>query len=327
MKVLVPYTDELVKTVRDILGSEAEVVQSTREITSMIEHGGDATVIASGRVPAEYIRANQNLRLIQTFGAGVNGVDREAVLERKNIIVCNTHVNAPEVGEYTVALLLAAAKNLVMNDRTMRRGDWILSWGGPIHNIELRNSICLIIGLGNVGVEIAKHLRAFDTTIHAVTKTGLSKHSELVDKMICIDDIMDAVQAADFVILSLPLTEESKGLVDEKFLSKMKPNAILVNVSRGAIVEEDALFRALKEGKIRGAALDVWWRYPSSNQRDDFFPSEFPIHELDNVILSPHRAAYSKHVEELQIQSSVKNILRFIHGEPLDSVVDMVRGY
>jgi phosphoglycerate dehydrogenase-like enzyme len=327
MKILVPYHDDLVDTIRAGLGSECTVIQSTRDTDSMIKNGGVADIVASGRVPKEYIDSNKNLRLIQTFGAGVNGINREAVLERGDITVCNTHVNAAEVAEYTIALLLATAKNLAMNDRNMRKGDWTLSWGGPIHNVELRNKTCLIIGLGNVGSEIAKRLRPFDMFIHAVTKSGASKHSELVDRMICIKDIHDAVKGADFVILSLPLTEESEGLVDEQFLSRMKSSSILVNISRGKIVDESALYTALSEGQIRGAAIDVWWRYPSSDEKTSFYPSDLPFHELDNLVLSPHRAAYSENIESQQIQFAIANILRFVRNEPLENIVDMKRGY
>ena len=327
MKVLVPYSDELVKTMQDGLGSECVVVQSTRDIDSMIQNGGDAAVIASTRVPGEYIRANKNLRLIQTFGAGVNGIDRDAVLERNDVMVSNMHVNASEVAEYAIALLFTAAKNLVLNDKLMRKGDWSLGWGGPIYNIELRSRTCLIVGLGNVGTEIARRLRSFGMTLYGVTRSGSSNHSDLVDKMICVEDILDTVQDADFVILSLPLTGSSIGLVDEQFLKKMKPSSILVNISRGTIVDEDALFHALKENWIRGAAIDVWWRYPSSEERDSFYPSSLPFHELDNLVMSPHRAAYSESIETQQIQSVIKNILRFVHGEPLENIVDMELGY
>jgi phosphoglycerate dehydrogenase-like enzyme len=328
MKVLVPYDEELVTTVQSILGAETTVVRSSRDAASMLEQGGDAEVVASGRVPGDYIRGNTRLRLIQTLGAGVNGIDSEAVLERGDITVCNSHLNAPEVAEYAISLLLSAAKNIAMNDREMRKGDWTLSWGGPIFNIELRGSTCLLVGLGNVGVQIAKRLRCFDMRVIAVTRSGRSNQSNLVDKITCLEDMDEVIPEADFVILALPLTEDSVGMVDDDFLSLMKPSSILINISRGPIVQADALFDALKNQRIRGAALDVWWQYPSIEQRNNFYPSDkLPFHELDNLILSPHRAAYSENVMKGQIESSVQNILRFIRGEPLENIVDMKRGY
>ena len=327
MKVLVPYTDELANSIQEIIGSETTVVRSSRDIDSMVEHGGDATVIASGRVPGEYIRSAPKLRLIQTFGVGVNSIDRDAVLERGNITVCSTHLNAPEVAEYAISLLFAAAKNLAMNDREMRRGDWSLRWGGPIHNIELRNKTCLLVGLGAIGLEIAKRLRVFGIQIHAVTRTGIIREEGIVNQIAPLDKIHKSIPEADFVILALPLTDESMGLVDEKFLSQMKSSSILVNISRGAIVDEGALFSALKNNQIRAAALDVWWRYPSRGSDRAFYPSEeFPFHELDNVTLSPHRAAYSVNIERNQVSFVGENILRFIRGETPLSIVDMKAG-
>jgi phosphoglycerate dehydrogenase-like enzyme len=327
MKVLVPYDEELAATVQSVLGESATVVRSSRDVESMFEHGGDAEVIASGRVPGEYIRGNSDLQLIQTFGAGVNGIDREAVLERNDLIVCNSHLNAPEVAEYAIALLFAAAKNLGMNDKRMRAGDWSLGWGGPIFNVEVRGSTCLLIGLGHVGIEIAKRLRGLGLYLIAMTRSGESPQSDLVDRIVSQDDMSKVIPEADFVILSLPLTKDSLGMVNGAFLSLMKSSSILINISRGPIVDEAALFDALQKKQIRGAALDVWWRYPPPDQRDDFFPSDLPFHELDNLLLSPHRAAYSENVMKGQIKSSAQNILRFINGQPLEGVVDMKRGY
>ncbi|MGY5874323.1 MAG: 2-hydroxyacid dehydrogenase [Candidatus Thorarchaeota archaeon] len=328
MKVLVPYTDEYANSIREIIGSDATVVRSSRDIDSMIEHGGDATVIASGRVPGEYIHSAPNLRLIQTFGVGINSIDRDAVLERGDITVCNSHLNASEVAEYTISLLFAAAKNLAMNDREMRRGDWSLRYGGPIYNVELRNKTCLLVGLGAIGLEIAKRLRVFGIQVHAVTRTGVIREEGIANQISPIDQIHKSIPEADFVILALPLTDESMGLVDEKFLNQMKSSSILVNISRGAIVDEAALFSALKNNQIRAAALDVWWRYPSRDSEGAIYPSEeFPFHELDNMTLSPHRASYSENIERGLVSFAGENILRFIRGAIPLNMVDMKNGY
>jgi lactate dehydrogenase-like 2-hydroxyacid dehydrogenase len=150
----------------------------------------------------------------------------------------------------------------------------------------------------------------------------------LVDKISSIKHIERAVRGADFVILALPLTNYSKGLVDERFLSWMKPSSILINISRGPIVDEAALYAALAEGRIGGAALDVWWKYPHKRKGTINPPSnDFAFHELDNVVLSPHRAAYSEGIMNEQIRFVGENILRFIRGEKPWNVVDMNLGY
>ena len=132
MKVLVPYPDELVKIFKTIIGDQAEVVQSERSVESMLESGGDAEIIASVIVPGGYIQKASNLRMIQTFGAGIDRVDLDAVRNRGDIIVCNNHVNSAEVAEFAISLLLAVAKNLIPSDRELRTGNWVHRWGGPV---------------------------------------------------------------------------------------------------------------------------------------------------------------------------------------------------
>ncbi|MCF2135688.1 MAG: 2-hydroxyacid dehydrogenase [Candidatus Thorarchaeota archaeon] len=325
-KVLVPYKSDVVDAIQEILGDEAIAVQTDRDVESLLKHP-DAVAILSGSVPREYILKAHGLRMIQTFGAGVDKIDRDAVLQRGDIIVCNAHLNAEEVAEYTITLLFALAKNIVVNDRTFRTGDWTYRYGGPRPNIEIRGKKCLIIGLGNIGMQVARRLQAFDVKIIAATRSGTTKFPGIASDVVKFIEIEPLVREADFIILTLPLTNESRGLVSAEFLSWMKPTALLVNVSRGEIVNEEALFTALKEKQIAGAALDVWWIYPQSRDDNRCWPSRFPFHELNNVIISPHRAAYSESIVNDQIVFVAKNVLRFIHGETPENIVDLRRGY
>jgi phosphoglycerate dehydrogenase-like enzyme len=266
--------------------------------------------------------------MIQAFGAGIDKVDLAAVRERGDIFVCNSHINAAEVAEYAVMLLLALTKNIIVNDRELRKGNWEYGWGGPSPNIEIRRKRALIIGLGNVGSELAKRLRCFDLHVTAVTRSGQSPHSHLVDRLNDPTSLPQSVPLSDFVFLTLPLTRETHGLVDDEFVSWMKESSILVNISRAAIVVGEALFRALEEKRIRGAALDVWWDYPREWGGSGVPPSEhFPFHELDNIVVSPHRAAYSEHIMRDQIRFVGKNLLRFTRGEKPLNIIDIDLGY
>ena len=327
MKVLVPYPDELVKIFKTIIGDQAEVVQSERFVESMLESGGDAEVIASVIVPGGYIRKASNLRMIQTFGAGIDRVDLDAVRDRGDVIVCNNHANSAEVAESTISLLLAVAKNLIPSDRELRAGNWVHRWGGPVPNLEIRGKNVLIIGLGHIGADIAKRLKSFDVRITAATRSGSSSNDNLVDQIVRIDETEPHVKGADFVILSLPLTNESEGLVNRDFLSWMKPTSILVNISRAQIIDEQALYDALKEKRIHGAGIDVWWRYPKEWRGTAIPPADVPFHELDNIVISPHRAAYSEPVQRELFLFAANNILRFIRGEPPLNIIDIERGY
>jgi phosphoglycerate dehydrogenase-like enzyme len=327
MKVLVPYSDELVKIMKDIIGDEAEVIQSERTVESMLEKGGDAEVLLSGRVSGEFIQKATKLRMIQSFGAGIDKIDMDAVRERDDLIVCNSHVNSAEVAEYAISLLFAVTKHLIPSDRELRTGNWIHRWGGPVHNLAIRGKKVLIIGLGHIGADIARRLKSFDVIINAATHSGTSRNADLVDKVFNIKEKKSEVEDSDFIILALPLTDESKSLVDREFLSWMKRTSVLVNISRGQIVDEMALYEALKERRIHGAGIDVWWRYPSKWRGTAVPPADVPFHELDNIVISPHRAAYSENSRSELNRFAGENILRFIRGETPLSIVDNERGY
>ncbi|MHA2022266.1 MAG: NAD(P)-dependent oxidoreductase, partial [Candidatus Thorarchaeota archaeon] len=175
MKVLVATSHEYAKIIQDILEKTAEVIISDAEMESILERGRDVDIIASNRVPSELIESSPMLKMIQTFAAGVENLDFSAIQKKEDLIVCNSHINAAEVAEYAITLLFAVAKNTIPNDREIRKGDWKFAFGGPSPNIEIRNKTCLILGLGNIGSEIAKRLKGFDVTIHAATQSGTSK--------------------------------------------------------------------------------------------------------------------------------------------------------
>lgn len=327
MKVLVASNHEYSKLVQDILGDTAEVIISSASPDSILEMGRDVDIVASNRVPTELIESSSQLKMIQTFSAGVENIDFLAIQKRSNLIVCNSHINAAEVAEFAITLLFAVAKNIIPNDRELRKGDWKFAFGGPSPNIEIRNKTCLLLGLGNIGSEIAKRLKGFDVRIIAATRSGTSKYSNLVEQLVKIDDVHPLIKDADFVILSLPHTPESEGLVNKDFISRMKSSSILVNISRGPIIEEKALFDALNEKKIRGAGLDVWWRYPKKWRGKGEPPTDLPFQELDNLVASPHRAGYSENTEREYFQFAGENILRFLQGQTPYNIIDPQRGY
>jgi phosphoglycerate dehydrogenase-like enzyme len=327
MKILVASHHEYSVIVQDTIGDAAEVIISSTSPDDILEKGKDVDVIVSNRVPTELIESSSNLKMIQTFAAGVDTIDFTAIQKREDLLVCNSHINAAEVAEYAITLLLAVAKNTIPNDRELRKGDWKYAFGGPNPNVEIRNKVCLIIGLGNIGSEIARRLKAFDVSIYAATRSGTSDHSHLVKKLVRIDEVDSLAEEADFIILSLPLTPESEGLVNETFISLMKPSSILVNVSRGKIVEEKPLFDALRKCRIRGAGLDVWWRYPKKWRGTGTPPADIPFQDLDNLVVSPHRAGYSENTEREHFHFAGENVLRFIQGKTPLNIIDPNRGY
>jgi len=297
MKVLVASNHEYAGIIQDILGETVEVVLSDTTTESILEKGRDADIIASNRVPRELLESGSGLKMVQTFAAGVENIDFSAIKDQDNIIVCNSHINAAEVAEYAITLLFAVAKNIIPSDRELRKGDWKYA------------------------------LKGFDVRIYATTRSGNSKHAGLVDKLVKINEVQPLVEESDFIILSLPLTSESEGLVNGEFISWMKSDSIIVNISRGRIIDEEALFDALRDNRIRGAGLDVWWRYPQKWRGKGNPPSDVPFQELENLVASPHRAGYSETTEREYFQFAGENILRFINGETPFNIVDFHRGY
>ena len=134
---MVSSKNEYVQIIQDVLGDTAEIVLTDGSLESMLSVGRDAEIVASNRVSREYIEAASNLRMIQTFSAGVENIDHDAVKNREGLILCNSHINAEEVAEYAITLLLAVAKNTIPNDRELRRGNWVYAFGGPNPNIEI----------------------------------------------------------------------------------------------------------------------------------------------------------------------------------------------
>ncbi len=182
---------------------------------------------------------------------------------------------------------------------------------------ELRGLTVGIIGLGDIGGEIARLCRAFGMRV-----LGLRRHPrpyEHADEVLGPDRLHDLLAHSDFVVITCPLTEETRGLIGRAELAAMNPDAWLINVARGAIVDEEALLEALRERKIGGACLDVFTEEP--------LPEDSPFWDLPNVIITPHNSWSSPHIQEREVDLFLDNLRRYVAGEPLLNVVDKQVGY
>ena len=141
------------------------------------------------------------------------------------------------------------------------------------------------------------------------------------------NDIDFVLKSSDFVFVALPRTKETEGLLSREKLSLMKPTSILINISRGDIIDEGALYEVLRDKKIKGAGLDVWYEYPKNPEKDIKYPSKYPFHQLENVVMTPHVAWKTPESEYFQIQQVVENIRRVAKGLPLINVVSIELGY
>lgn len=256
--------------------------------------------------PSDLREKGRNVRLIQTIVAGVDHLPFERF--PPGAIVCgNAGAYNVSVAEHAMALLLAAAKDVPARTDEIRRG----VFGQGVTNKGLAGSTVLIVGMGGIGTEVARRCKAFGMRVVGITRTRRSD-SGVADATVTIEGISNELPAADVVVLALPLTRATRGLVDRRFLAQMKDDAILVNIARGKLIVEDDLFEHLKAHPAFRAALDTWWTYPDGKQGRPFHR---PFHDLPNVVMTPHIAPMVPGQRAAAMEAALDNVLRFLRGD------------
>jgi len=262
-------------------------------------------------LPTDLPSRAPRLRMVQTLLAGVDHLPFER-LPRSAIVCSNAGAYNTSVAEHALALLLAAAKDVVMRTEEIRRG--IFDQG--VMNKGLAGSTVLLLGMGGIGAEVARLCKAF--RMHTIGLSRSRPQDPALDEAATIDDLRRFLPRADFVVLALPLTRQTAGLVDRAFLAAMKPDAVLVNIARGKIILEDDLFEHLRTHPGFRAALDVWWTYPDTKHGRPFHR---PFHELPNVLMTPHVANAIPSQRRDAMEAALDNVLRFLRGETPRHVV------
>lgn len=258
------------------------------------------------------IRRGRNLRWIQATNAGVGEHVRAAGLTREElsrvVITAATGVHAILLAEFSIFGLLAFMKDLPRLLRDKENKHW-----DHYPNNELRGRTLLIVGLGKVGLEVARLARCFGMHIIG-TKRRPDGELPDVEKVYASDRLKELVPGADAVVATVPLTEETAGMIDRETIELMKTECVFVNVGRGGVVDEQALIEALKANKIRGAALDVFQEEP--------LPEDSPLWTLPNVLISPHTAALSEVENQRIVELFNENLRRYLSEETLLNRVD-----
>jgi phosphoglycerate dehydrogenase-like enzyme len=284
-------------------------------------------VLVCGVPDEESITASPNLRHLIIPWSGLPRKTRELMLEHPEISVHNIHHNAVPVAEMAITLMLAAAKELMPIDSSFRRHDWGKRYDfRAMHLIAGRRA--LILGYGAIGREIAARCRAFGMEVKAVRReVGSGGEEEDGVAVYPSSSLAEVLPEADVFFLSLPLTDETKGIIGKEELALLPGGAILVNVSRGRIVDEKALYESLKISRIR-AGLDVWYSYPESQEsRACTPPSEYPFNELPNVVMTPHLAGHSDGTEALRARELARVLNRAAEEGAPPGRVDVKLGY
>lgn len=274
---------------------------------------GDVDVLVTLAFTREMAAAAGRLRLVQVPGAGLDRIDRAALAA--STALANVYGHEVGIAEYALGAMLALTRQLGRLDAALRRGTWESQWAvgvaPPPPWPELAGTTLGILGYGHIGQALARRARAFDMTVLAIRRAPAPDLDAVVSGPETLDDVL---AHADYIVVTLPLTAETRGLLDARALARLKRSARLVNVARAEIVDEDALYQALADGTLAGAALDVWYRYPKTAEPTP--PARRPFHELANVLMTPHVSGWTDGMLEARAALIAGNIERVARGEP-----------
>jgi phosphoglycerate dehydrogenase-like enzyme len=243
------------------------------------------------------------------------------------VSVHNLHHNAAPVAELALMLLLAAAKFTVRYDRALRANDWRLRYERPAPTILLEGRTALILGYGAIGRRVAAACRALGMTTLATRRLD-APEMDGETEVHPAGALRNLLPRANAVIICLPHTPDTDGLLGAAELALLPSPSVLVNIGRGRIVDEQALYEALRDGRLAAAGLDVWYSYPPDEAaRAGWPPSAYPFHELDNVIMSPHRGGATDETARLRMGALAEMLNDAATGREMGNRVDVDAGY
>lgn len=256
------------------------------------------------------------LRWVQTGGAGVDRLDLEALRDRQVMVTNSSGVHATPIGEYVLMIMLMLAKKAHHLLRAQAERRW-----ARLTPSELKGATVGIVGMGHIGTEVARLAKAVGCRVLAIRRSAAGRRSgeAPVDELLPPSGLTYLLSESDYVVLAVPLTEETRHLIGGDELRAMKPTAVLINISRGPVVDEGALVQALKEGWIGGAGLDVFEREP--------LPEDSELWGMENVVLTPHISGGTQIYFERALPIFCENLRRYLDGRPLVNLVDTERGY
>ena len=268
---------------------------------------GCAAVIAGGEAyTADLFDAAPGLRHVARFGAGYDAVDVAAATARGVVVTNGAGANATAVADLTFGLILAVARNIARYDREIRAGLWQSRLGADVWQQTLG-----VVGLGQIGRAVARRARGFEMRVLACEP---APDAAAVDALgVELVPLERVFAESDFVSLHLPSTAETAGLVDARLLSLMRPGAFFINAARGALVDEDALYAALREGRIAGAGLDVRRAEP---------PGDGRFEALENVVMTPHTGAATPLSRVLSGRAAAASVVRVLRGERPEGLIN-----
>jgi phosphoglycerate dehydrogenase-like enzyme len=282
---------------------------------------GDADVLVSMGYTTAMAEAGRRLRLVQVPGAGLDRIERALLPPGAHL--ANAYGHEAGIAEYIMGAMLELTRGLRWLDASLRQGRWDSQWAVgvpmPPPHPELAGKTLGILGFGHIGEALARRARAFDMEVCAIRRQPQADAPEGVSFIAGPERLDEVLRSSDYLAITLSLSPATRNLLDQRRLALMKPTAFLVNVARAEIVDEAALYRALADHKLAGAALDVWYRYPTIP--GPVLPAAQPFHELDNVIMTPHVSGWTEGMIEARAALIAGNIERAARGEaPLNEI-------
>jgi len=259
----------------------------------------DGIIIGIDELGAEIIKEANELKVISKYGIGLDNIDINMATNRKIVVTNTPTANVDAVADLTFGLILSLARRVPEADRKTKSGKW-----GKIIGKSVWEKTIGIVGLGKIGKQVVKRAKGFEMNILVF---DIVKDKKFAQKYgIKYVNLEKLLRKSDYISIHIPLSDATRGMISYEELEKMKKDAFLINTSRGGIVDEEALYDALRINKIRGAALDVYKNEPLQ---------ETPLKELDNVIMTPHIGAYTEEaIENMSIQAA-QNLIDVLEGK------------
>jgi phosphoglycerate dehydrogenase-like enzyme len=298
---------------------EMRVVALT-DFSRLTEEISDTDIFIGFSLRPEQLKLAKKLKWIHSTAAGVSQLTYPELRDSGILVTNPSGIFSTPMAEHTIGLLLALARNFPDCVRFQDRAQWGQQqiWDKPQHLTELNDRLVLIVGFGSIGHQLARRAKSFDLRVWGVSRSGLGD-ATLAERIVRAHHLNEVLPDADYVVICAPETAETKRLIGETQLAHMKLGARLINVSRGTLVDEAALIRALNSGHLAGAALDVTEVEP--------LPAESPLWHAPNLFITPHTSAISDRLWHRQTELLMDLLERWFNGRELFNQVDLQRGY
>lgn len=317
-----PQPDLRKKIIESLPNLDLHFVHPTDDVGSL-EALDQFEAAVGWRPTLDMLKRMKNLELFINPGAGVQHLIPIFQKLDRNVVLLNSHGNAYATAQHAVALLLSLTNKIIDHHEGLKQGNWRL--GDSFRKSVLLKGNLGLLGYGKVNQQVHQMLSGFDLTVYVHKR----RPSDVGNANLC-KNFHEFLEIVDFLIIALPLTPETEGLISTSEFNVMKPHLLLVNIGRGPVIHEGALYEALRSKKIAGAAIDTWYNYQPNEIDGKKYPYnaiDHPFHELENVILSPHRAASP--MDDLSRWTEViENLRKFSEGnKDYSNVVDLQAGY